>query len=301
MNVKESVPKMVYPYPAQASSTMSTTSASLVTSMSNIQMKQQELQQVLQKQQTSTTVRTTASGSTEPVLSTPGFSSTTISSPDKQSIKGAAVGQYCGILLQPGMVPHVQLASAGPRPTNAAAGNSQSEQYSNLFTLQGIPYGSTVANPTVLGMAPSTVIPYFLGITQAGATPKPIVPATTSTTMAKESSPTSSTSTTPVSTSAIAAAYRAFVSIAPASVTNCSFSQQLVNLVSNYNNPYWQQLLTQGASSQTLAYQLMQINQYAGTTSGLPTQTSKSSSVKNVVSSHGQTKATAPQFQIAWN
>ncbi len=282
---KESSPRMMYPYPPQVPSgkpTMSTSSAT-----SKAQLKQQDLTQTVQNQHANV-----KSILVEPTL--PGHPSAKISHTDKHNITRTATKppdplnqplQYCGILLQPGMVPQVQLAGAGPRPS--AANNQEQNPYSNLYTIQGLPYGSNVANSAVLGMTPNTVIPYFLGIAQPGNNiPKPIVPVTTSTSTTKESSPPCTTA--PVSTSAIAAAYSAFVSIAPASVTNSSFSQQLVNLVSNYNNPYWQHLLTQGATSNTLAYQLMQIGQYANTRPG--SSTTKSSGGKG--SSHNQTKVT---------
>lgn len=283
MKGKESLPKMVYPYPAQLPSAKPMMSTSSVTSKA--QLKQHDLAQLVQNQLTKSTI-------TEATL--PGHPNTKIPNTDKHNNTRTVTKppdplnqplQYCGILLQPGMVPQVQLAGAGPRPS-VGAGNSQEQNpYGNLYTLQGLPYGSNVGNPAVLGMASNTVIPYFLGIAQPN-TPKPIVPATISTNTTKESSPTCSTA--PVSTSAIAAAYSAFVSIAPASVTTSSFSQQLVNLVSNYNNPYWQHLLTQGGNSNTLAYQLMQIGQYANTRLGSSAQTTKSSGAKS--SPQNQTK-----------
>ena len=291
---KESLPRMVYPYPSPVANVKSTMCTNTVSSgTSKVQIKPQDLTQVVQNQQN---VKSSILGRSETPL--PGHSITKMANTDKHSNAKTATKppdplsqplQYCGILLQPGVVPQVQLTSTGTRPS-VGASNTQEQQnpYGNLYTLQGLPYGGNVANPAVLGMAPNTVIPYFLGIAQPGNVPKPIVPAAGSTSTTKESSPTSSAA--PVSTSAIAAAYSAFVSIAPASVTNSSFSQQLVNLVSNYNNPYWQHLLTQGASANALAYQFMQIGQYTNPRSGLSTQTAKSSSGKS--SSHTPTKVT---------
>ena len=291
MKGKETSPKMVYPYPISVSSVQPTMSSNAASSAaSKVQLKQHDLAQVLQGQQT--TAKSSIIGRTEPTLS--GHQTTKVSNADKVNITRTVSKppdplnqplQYCGILLQPGMVPQVQFPGAR---SNVSLGNNQEQNPGgNLYTVQGLSYGSNVGNPAVLGMTPNTVIPYFLGIAQPSAIPKPIVPGTSSVSTTKESTPTSST--TPVSTSAIAAAYSAFVSIAPASVTNSSFSQQLVNLVSNYNNPYWQHLLTQGANSNTLAYQLMQIGQYS-TRPGLATQATKSPTGKNL--SHTQTKIT---------
>ena len=286
MKGKESSPKMVYPYPSQVSSGKTTLSTTSVTPKA--QLKQPDFAQVVHSQQTNF-----KSIIGEPIL--PGHPN--IPNTDQQNNTRTATKppeplnqplQYCGILLQPGMVPQVQLAGTGPRPSIGVNNNQEQNPYSNLYTLQGLPYGGNVGNSPVLGMSPNAVIPYFLGIAQPGNIPKPIVPAATVTSTTKESSPTCTTA--PVSTSAIAAAYSAFVSIAPASSTNSSFSQQLVNLVSNYNNPYWQHLLTQGATSNTLAYQLMQIGQHTNTRPGLSTQTTKSSSGKS--SSQNQTKVT---------
>ena len=286
MKGKESSPKMVYPYPSQVSSGKATLSTTSVTPKA--QLKQPDFTQVVHSQQTN--VKSIIG---EPIL--PGHPS--IPNTDQHNNTRTATKppealnqplQYCGILLQPGMVPQVQLAGTGPRPSIGVSNNQEQNPYSNLYTLQGLPYGGNVGNSAVLGMSPNTVIPYFLGIAQPGNIPKPIVPAATVTSTTKESSPTCTTA--PVSTSAIAAAYSAFVSIAPASNTNSSFSQQLVNLVSNYNNPYWQHLLTQGATSNTLAYQLMQIGQHTNTRPALSTQTTKSSSGKS--SFHNQTKVT---------
>ena len=286
MKGKESSPKMVYPYPSQVSSGKTTLSTTSVTP--KVPLKQPDFAQVAHSQQTN--IKSIIG---EPIL--PGHPN--IPNTDQHSNTRTATKppetlnqplQYCGILLQPGMVPQVQLAGTGPRPSIGVSNNQEQNPYSNLYTLQGLPYGGNVGNSAVLGMSPNTVIPYFLGIAQPGNIPKPIVPAATVTSTTKESSPTCATA--PVSTSAIAAAYSAFVSIAPASSTSSSFSQQLVNLVSNYNNPYWQHLLTQGATSNTLAYQLMQIGQHTNTRPGLSTQTTKSSSGKS--SSHNQTKVT---------
>lgn len=176
--------------------------------------------------------------------------------------------QYCGILLQPtgGMVPQVQVAGAASRSPNLSALNIQGvdpSQFSNLYAVQGIPYGNNVGNSGMFGMTPGTVVPYVLGITQTGSAAKSTA-ATTSTTKVPSTSPSTpvSSSTTSTGSAAIAAAYSAFVSIAPASGTSPSYSQQLMNLVSSYNNPYWQQLLSHGGGSNALAYQLMQMNQY---------------------------------------
>ena len=291
---KESLPRMVYPYPSPLANVKSTMSTNAVSSGTcKVQMKPQDLTQVVQNQQN---VKPSIVGRSETTLS--GHSITKMHNADKSSNAKTATKQtdplsqplqYCGILLQPGVVPQVQLTGTGARPSvGASSTQEQQNPYGNLYTLQGLPYGSNVANPAVLGMAPNTVIPYFLGIAQPGNVSKPVVPVTTSTSTTKESSPTSSTA--PVSTSAIAAAYSAFVSIAPASVTSSSFSQQLVNLVSNYNNPYWQHLLTQGASANALAYQFMQIGQYTNQRSGSSTQTAKLSGGKT--SSHTPTKVT---------
>lgn len=303
-NSTDGLPKMVYPYQiASSKSAMFTTS-----STSKAPLKHQDLLQGIQNQQGNVNSVLTADSTIK------GHSISTISYADKHHNTRTATKlpdsisqplQYCGIILQPGMVPQVQLTGAAPRPPSIASSTSQEQNpYSNLYTLQGVPYGSNVANPAVL--AQNTVIPYFLGIAQTGNVPKPIVPAATSPTAIKESLASTCGSTAPTSTSAIAAAYSAFVSIAPASVTNSSFSQQLVNLVSSYNNPYWQHLLTQGTNSNTLAYQLMQVGQYANArlaqatkTAGGKSQTksattSSSRSASNSQESKAKTFAKSP-------
>ncbi|XP_046846836.1 uncharacterized threonine-rich GPI-anchored glycoprotein PJ4664.02-like [Xenia sp. Carnegie-2017] len=181
--------------------------------------------------------------------------------PEKQVDPFKQPLQYCGILLQPGVVPPVHLpgANAMPNATNTAV----VEQSPYVYTLQGLPYASNVSN-SVVGMTSNNVVPYFLGFAQPGNPPKPVAPNPN--TPGKDPISSSSTTNTP----AIAAAYSAFVSIAPASVTNSSFSQQLVNLVSNYNNPYWQHLLTQGVNANTLAYQLSSLGQYPCARTSLP-------------------------------
>lgn len=271
--------------------------------------------------QTSRINNTTLSEKGEPVPPNAVYPAAIMTSADKHKQRTTAVSsksgeslnpafQYCGILLQPtaGMIPQVQVAGTsgvqlqqtGSRSPNLGTLNIQSvdpSQFANLYAFQGIPCANnvgTLGNSGAFGVSPGTVVPYVLGIAPTGTTTKSttVAETTITTKVSSPSSGPSSGSATSTGSAAIAAAYSAFVSIAPASATSSSYSQQLMNLVNSYNNPYWQQLLAHNTNSNALAYQLMQMNQYAALrcSAGQAVVNTKSPGVKYSVTTQHQAK-----------